>query len=197
MTEYQIEKIRKQIRSLRAKLLAEKRKHGWYDDSRGSRFIIPDLYLQIEDYKGALRYFNWFEKEFEMDSGFPDFNLAWTITLYKNKKNELAIKKLYTTAFSNTYLIDLIFGNKPLTIDKSELINWESLNFAIETEKYWKRMLTPDFLDWLKDVTSQDDFKKNIADYVGLKKLISYEKTGKERERLLNEEDKFISRLTK
>ena len=126
MTEKQIEKIRNKIRSLRVKLSAEKRKHGWYNDSRGYRFIIPDLYLQIEDYKGALRYFNWFEKEFEMDSGFPDFNLAWTITLYKNKKPDLAIKKLYTTAFSNTYLIELIFGNKPLPNDKSELISWET-----------------------------------------------------------------------
>jgi hypothetical protein len=197
MTDKQIEKIKKQIRSLRAKLSAEKRKHGWYDDSRGYRFIIPDLYLQIEDYKGALRYFNWFEKEFEMDSGFPDFNLAWTITLYKNKKHELAIKKLYTTAFSNTYLIDLILGNKPLRIDKSELISWESLDFAIEIEKYWKRMLSTDFVDWLKDVASYDDFKKNMADYIGLKKLIADEKIGKERERLLKEEDAFISRLTK
>ena len=49
MTEKQIEKIKKQIRSLRAKLAAEKRTHGWYDDSRGYRFIIPGLYLQIED----------------------------------------------------------------------------------------------------------------------------------------------------
>ena len=127
MTEKQIEKIRKQIRSLRAKLSAEKRKHGWYHDGQGYRYIIPDLYLQIEDYKGALRYFNWFEKEFEVDSGFPDFNLAWTITLFKNKKYDLAIRKLYTTAFSNTYLIDLIFENKPLQIEKSELINSDIL----------------------------------------------------------------------
>ncbi len=94
MTEKQIERIKKKIRSCRAQLSAEKRKYGAYDDSRGIRYIIPELYLKLEDYKGCLRYFNWFQKEFIDDCGFPDFLLQWTFVLFQNKKYDFAEKKL-------------------------------------------------------------------------------------------------------
>ena len=197
MTEKQIEKVKKQIRSFRSKLTAEKRKFGAYDDSRGIRFIIADLYLQIQDYKGALRYFNWFEKEFQTDSGFPDFNLAWTITLFKNKKYDLALKKAYTTAFSNTYLFDLILGKKPMVIEKSELINWETLEFVMQIKPYWKRMITQDFKEWLKKITAQKDFKKNINNYIGLQKLIVDEPVGYKRSEMIDMENDFIAKITK
>jgi hypothetical protein len=127
-----------------------------------------------------------------MDSGFPDFNLAWTIALFKNKKYDLATRKLYTTAFSNTYLIDLIFENKPLRIEKSELINWETLNFAVEIEKYWKRMLTSDFISWLKEITSQEEFKSNMVEYIELQKLLYQENDKNARRRLLDKEKKLF-----
>jgi hypothetical protein len=196
MTDKQIEKIKGDIRSLRAKLSAEKRLHGAYDDSRGFRYIIPDLYLQIKDYKGAYRYFNWYEKEFENDFGFPDFNLAWTITLFKNKKYDLAVKKAYSTAFSNTYLFDLIFDNKPLRINKSETINCETLDFVLEIEKYWRRMLPPDFIDWLKSITSQPDFKRIITDYIDIKRLIEKETNEDKRMELFDIVEKFKTRYS-
>ena len=72
MTERQIESIRKKIKKNRAVLAAEKRKFGCYDDSHGRRYLIALLYTMIKDYKGALKYFNWFDKEFPDDTGFPD-----------------------------------------------------------------------------------------------------------------------------
>jgi len=53
MTEKQIQRIKKKITNLRAVLSAEKRKFGGYFDNRGIRYLIPDLYLKIPDYKGA------------------------------------------------------------------------------------------------------------------------------------------------
>ena len=43
--------------------------HGDYDDSAGLRYIIPELYFRIRDYKGALVYFRWFSKAFPDDIG--------------------------------------------------------------------------------------------------------------------------------
>lgn len=197
MTEKQIQKIKTQIKSFRAKLSAEKRKYGWYDDSRGLRFIIPDLYLQIADYKGALRYFNWFEKEIKATSGFPDFNLAWTIALFKNKKLELAEKKLYTTAFSNTYFVDLIIGNTPMKVNKPELISYEKLEFLHEIEKYWKRMLTPDFVEWVDEIAGRDEFRENIAKYIEFSVLLSETKDIEERRKVIERRNAFTYQLTK
>ena len=47
MTERQIKNIKKTIKFYRARLAAEKRMFGDYDDSPGLRYIIPELYLKI------------------------------------------------------------------------------------------------------------------------------------------------------
>ena len=62
-------------------LAADKRQWGCYDDSTGPRYLPPALYLKQQDFKGAMRYFNWFHKNFDDDAGYPTFLLEWTITL--------------------------------------------------------------------------------------------------------------------
>lgn len=49
MTEKQIAKVKSKIRSLRARLSAEKRKFGGYDDSRGIRYVIAELHLKNKE----------------------------------------------------------------------------------------------------------------------------------------------------
>jgi hypothetical protein len=130
MTEKQIERIKKTIKFYRAKLAAEKRMFGDYDDSAGLRYIIPELHFQIRDYKGALVYFRWFSKAFPDDTGFPFFNLLWSASFFENNKIPEAIQKAYETAFSNTYLLELIAGRDTVQLDKSEMIGYENLEYA-------------------------------------------------------------------
>lgn len=87
MTDKQIERIKQTIKIYRARLAAEKRRFHGYFDNGGSRYIIPEFYLKIADYKGALTYFRWFTKEFPDDSGFPSLNLFWTLTFIKIRKS--------------------------------------------------------------------------------------------------------------
>jgi hypothetical protein len=56
--------IRSRIKSYEAKLRAEKRKFGCYDDSAGIRFSIGPMYLALGDQAGALKAFAWFDKQF-------------------------------------------------------------------------------------------------------------------------------------
>ena len=196
MTDKQIERIKKTIKIYRARLAAEKRRFHGYFDNGGSRYIIPEFYLKIADYKGALTYFRWFTREFPDDSGFPSLNLFWTLTLYQNKKIIGAKSKAYKTAFSNTYLIDLICNKETIGIDKSELDGSESLVYARQIVEGCIKLLTPEFKDWICTLNETDDFKSNLNKFISLQKLIKDESTGPLRSKLVNESSKLEGLLT-
>ena len=197
MTEKQIERIRKKIKIYRAKLAAEKRRFGGYFDNGGIRYVIPEFYLQIEDYKGALIYYRWFAKEFSDDIGFPAFNLFWSFILYKNNKKEDAVSKIYKTAFSNTYLIDLIRNQEVKSVDKSELVGFEPLEYARQIVDGCVNLLTQDFKQWLCTYRETDEFKSNLNKFISLQKLIKDEHTGDLRDKLIRESIKLEKQLTK
>ena len=195
MTEKQIERIKKKIRSCRAQLSAEKRKYGAYDDSRRIRYIIPELYLKLEDYQGCLRYFKWFQKEFIDDCGFPDFLLQWTFVMFQNKKYDLAEKKLYETFFSNTYLIPLLIGDDIGKIENPETISTERIEFAKEVIAESSKIITEDFKSWLKEISKAELFAQRIRDFIGLQKLIEEEPVGQSRTDLIRAEMEFVKTI--
>jgi hypothetical protein len=51
----------------------------------------------LQDYKEAMRYFNWFHKNLDDDSGYPTFLFEWTLKLFKNGKLNEAEKKALET----------------------------------------------------------------------------------------------------
>ena len=63
MTPKKQERIINKIKKIKAGLAADKKYWGGhYHDGQGLRYIPPQLYLELEDYSGGLRYFNWFKK---------------------------------------------------------------------------------------------------------------------------------------
>ena len=61
MTPKQAEKLRDKILKIKRALSADKRRWGGvYDDSRGLRYLHPEIFLRLQDYTGALKYFKWF-----------------------------------------------------------------------------------------------------------------------------------------
>lgn len=196
MTEKQIEKIKKKIKVCRARLATEKKMFGAYDDSQGLRYYIPELYLKIQDYKGALVYFRWFSKAFPDDIGYPDFNLFWTATLFENSKISEAIKKAYKTAFSNTYLIDLLSGKDPVQLDKSEPIGFETLEYAKDAYEDCINFLTSEFQVWISNLSETDEFVYNMKKFISIQKLIKDEPIGKLRTELIQTSRKITRQLT-
>jgi hypothetical protein len=196
MTQKQIENIKKKIKVCRARLATEKRMFGDYDDSQGLRYYIPELYLKIKDYKGALVYYRWFSKAFPDDIGYPDFNLFWAATLFENNKIADAIKKVYATAFSNTYFLDLISGRDTVQIDKSEPIGFESLDYAKSAFDDCIKLITLEFQIWIINLSEFDEFKNNMNKFISLQKLIKDEPTGQLRTELLQTKRKFTRQLT-
>ena len=67
MTPKQEERIRKKIQKIKKGLAADKKfQGGYYHDGSELRYLQPELYLKLKDYKGASNYFKWFEKTFLM-----------------------------------------------------------------------------------------------------------------------------------
>jgi hypothetical protein len=196
MTERQIERIKKTIKFYRARLAAEKRMHGDYDDSSGLRYIIAELYFQIMDYKGALVYFRWFSKAFPDDTGFPVFNLFWSAAFFENNKIPQAIQKAYETSFSNTYLLELIAERETVQLDKSEMIGYENLEYAKQVYKDCINLITLEFHIWISNLSEFNDFKANLNKFISIQKLIKDEPVGPLRTGLLQESNKFERQLT-
>lgn len=95
MTEKQEQRIRDKIKKVKSALAADRRFHnGYFDDSRGLRYVPPGLYLKIKDYKGAARYFNWFDKNFSTDIGYGTFLFEYALSSFKNKKIKIAGRKI-------------------------------------------------------------------------------------------------------
>lgn len=196
MTEKEIEKIRDTIKKLRDQLAGEKRRFGDYSDNGGRRYIIPELYIRIRDYRGGLNYYRWFTREFPDDTGFPSFNLFCTMILFQNEKIHEAKRAAYKTAFSNTYLIDVICNLPVVNIDKSEPEDSESLSYALEIAERYDQLLTKAFKTWLCSLNLSDEFVRNLKKYVSIQKLVKDEPAGPLRSHLISESAKLQHQLT-
>jgi tetratricopeptide (TPR) repeat protein len=194
MNEKEIEKIKNTIKVYKSRLAGEKKRFGGYFDSGGVRYKIPELYIQLGDYKGALRYFNWFEKEFPDDSCFPFFDLLWSFAYFKNKREKDAIRLAYKTAFSDIYLISLLC-NKPISVnDKSES---QDLVYANGLVEWCEKLLTRDFKEWICRLYETEEFKANMNKFISIQKLIDDKSLSESRSGLIDESDKLERKLTR
>lgn len=115
MTEKQQERIRLKIKKIKSELATDKKRWGgFYDDSRGLRYLSLEYYIKLKDYSGSKRYLNWFYKNFPDDGGFPEFLFECSIILFYSGKLKDAQRQLFETFTSNTYVIDNFLGN-PIT----------------------------------------------------------------------------------
>jgi hypothetical protein len=196
MTPKQIERLKNKITKIKRELSADK-KHwgGFYHDGKGLRYLPPELYLKLNDYSGALRYFNWFDKNFPEDSGFPIFLFEWTITLFKKKKIKLAEKKALETFYSNTYLIDLFLGNELQDFNKSENSNWEYASLAENLGYSKNQEELNDFVKWLEDFTKTETFYSFANKYIKIQLELVAGPVGERRSKLINEKYKLLQNL--
>ncbi|HZH71176.1 MAG: hypothetical protein WAP53_03390 [Dysgonamonadaceae bacterium] len=185
MTEKQIEKIRLSIKKHRAALTAEKRLYGGFHDGAGRRYYIADLYMRIADYKGAITYKKWFDKNFPDDIGGPLLSLNWAIAYFELGK--IAETKIYTidTAFQNIYLHGLLINREVSQIDMYER-GYDILNFAKSMIEDCKKVTTQPYLDWLTNFMDTEEYKEPINKFIALSKLLKDENNQKKRSELID-----------
>ena len=188
MTDKQIEKIKLKIDKYKKALASDKKYWGgYYHDGQGIRYLIPELYIQISDYNGALKYFQWFHKNFQDDSCHPIFLFEWTFVLYKNNLQQDAQKKLHQTFFSNTYLLDKFLGKEFLDLDKNESSNWEYQSLINHFHYDKNKTDFVDFANWIEEELQTRIFLDKANRFVEIEQLLKTTPIGKKRSELVNE----------
>jgi hypothetical protein len=188
MTDKQTEKVKAKIEQYKKALVADK-KHwgGQYHDGQGIRYIIPEQFIKIKDYKGGQRYLNWFSKNFPDDSGYPIFLFEWIFILFKCGKLTEAENKAHQTFFSNTYLFDKFSGRELLQLEKDESSNWEFESLAngfpyssLDTEFI-------EFASWTEHVLNSRTFLDKANEFIEIKRKLKTQPVGQKRIELVNQ----------
>lgn len=196
MTEKQQERIRLKIKKIKSELAADKKRWGgFYDDSRGLRYLSLEYYIKLKDYSGGKRYLNWFYKNFPDDSGFPEFLFECSIILFYSGKLKDAQRKLFETFTSNTYVIDNFLGNPITQIDKYEGSNIDGIeylnyfNYSSATEDL------SEFTKWLTETYNSDLFKSAANEFIDLKRQLEAEHEYEKRVDLGNKKRTLVDRF--
>lgn len=186
MTEKQIERIRSKITKIRNQLAADKKQWGGYHhDGRGLRYLPPGLFIKIKDYKGGLRYLQWFNRTFPDDSGYPIFLFEWAMILFKTGKMKEAEKKVYETYISNVYIFDKFLGKDIKIIDKWEGSNWETPSLTEDLQYTKDEAEYADFADWVETIITSDKFHKLKTEFLDIEKRLKTEPVGETRKMLV------------
>lgn len=197
MTPKQEERLILKIKKIKAELAADKKRWGgFYDDSRGLRYLPPELYIKLADFSGGMRYMNWFKKNFSDDSGFPEFLFEWAIILFKSGKVKEAEKKVFKAFCSNTYILDKFFDNSITPIDKYESSNIDIPEYAIESFNYsLKQANLMDFAEWLKYFIETEKFISLSKRYIDIHKQLKVEHDREIRSTLIDEADELVNEI--
>jgi hypothetical protein len=197
MTQKQQERIKDKIKQVKAALAADKKYWGGqYHDGRGLRYIPPKLYIELNDFTGGLRYFNWFNKNFPDDSGYPEFLFEWAIILFKTKRLKEAEKKAFETFRCNTYLFDTFFGRQVLKVTKWEGSNLETQDFADNHFCYSsKQDNLADFSAWLDKFIATEKFILLSNKYLDIQKRLATEKDTETRHYLIQQDRQLVNEL--
>jgi hypothetical protein len=188
MTEKQIENIKIKIAKYKKALSLDKKHWGGnYHDGKGIRYLIPALYIKISDYKGGLKYFNWFNKNFPDDSCYPILLFEWTFILFKCNKLSDAEKKLHLTFFSNTYLLDKFLGKEFLEFDKNESSSWDIKSLAEYFHYYKNEPEFIEFANWITEKLQTRFFLDKANRFIEIGQLLKNEPLGEKRNQFLNE----------
>lgn len=186
MTDKQIDRVRKKIEKYKKALTADKKYWGgYYHDGAGIRYAIPKLFIKIIDYKGGLKYLNWFDKNFPADIGDPIFLFEWTFILFKCGKLKEAEEKAHRTFFSNTYLWDIFLGKKLLNLDITESSSWEFQsigNYFTYTSSDTEFI---EFTSWIQGVLNNRRFLETVNEFVQIEQQLKTEPVGQIRSELV------------
>jgi hypothetical protein len=186
MTDKQIERIKAKIDAIKKQMAYEKRQWGGYHDGRGLRYAPPEYYIKLNDFKGAMTYYRWFQKHFSDDSGGPIFLFEWCITLFKNDKLKEAEKKALETFISNTYLIDKFLSKPFHAFDELPNAQWqkEQVNQYLIYSAQQDNL--KDFAQWLSEFVASSKFQEKANEYIAIEIQLLTDPVGARRSELVD-----------
>lgn len=159
MIDKKIKATQAKILRLKKALAADKRFWGGeYHDGGGVRYLLPAQYIKIKDYKGGLRYVNWFNKNFPDDTAHAIFLFEWTFILFKCGKLNEAKQKLLLTLESNKFLFDVFLERDLSELTEEEVSSWEFKSLSSAFSYTYNDVEFLEFYYWVKKIL------KNVVD---------------------------------
>lgn len=153
LTERKKASLKNKIRSLQLALREDKRKWGGqFHDGRGIRYMAPAVYIELQDYKGGMRYVNWFNKHFKDDAAYGTFFLECCLIAFMAGKPEQAKAFLIKAKLENPVLIQF-FLNRNTELNAFHQITPKTEHLIRECEQLPYHNEDPRFLpfvNWLK-----------------------------------------------
>jgi hypothetical protein len=175
MTPKQQERIVNKIKKIKDAIAADKKFWGGqYHDGQGLRYMPPQLYIQLNDFSGGLRYLKWFHKHFPNDSASPIFFFERTLIYFKTGRIAEAEKSVMTIFNGNVFLIDH-FLQRELRLSEN-CDGLASLDYVHNYFKYTKdQAVFSDFSRWLETFISSEKFLSFQKEWSDLKHQIAGE----------------------
>ena len=184
-------KIKATITRYRRILNIEWKEHHFISDGAGIRYLIGPLYLRIDDTKGAMAHYQWFEKMFDDDSGEPFHRMGWALTLHRSGFEHGAERMLLIAMLKNLYLFPILFGEDPPGVDGWHSSNWEELEYITGAPKWMLNLWTEEELGCAKGIYYGDQAVKIRERYVTIHQFLELERPGKKRSALVDEVSKL------
>ena len=184
-------KIKATIARYRRALNKEWKEHHFISDGAGKRYMIGPLYLRIDDTKGAIAHYKWFEKMFDDDSGEPFHRMGWTLTLHRSGSEHAAERMLLITMLKNLYLFPILFGEDPPIVEGWHGSNWEELEYITGAPKWMLSLWTEEELAWAKGVYYGEEAVKIRDRYITINQFLELERPGEKRSALVEESSKL------
>ncbi len=184
-------KIKETIARYRRALNKEWKDHNFISDGAGKRYMIGPLYLRIDDTKGAMAHYQWFEKMFDDDSGEPFHRMGWTLALHRHGDDTGAEEMLLIAMLTNLYLFPTLFGEDPVPVDGWQGSNWEELEYITDAPKWMLNLWTEEELEWARGVYYSARAKQIRDRYITISKFLELERPGEKRSKLVKESMKL------
>lgn len=140
------------------------------NDNQGVRYLIAPLFLLRGDVKGSLKEFARFKKNYPDDIGDPHFDYCWALALFRSGQIPEAVRKLYRSVFSNSYIPPLLLDEEPDRRNVWLGINLAEIPYAVDyTSRYgdlWRA--DPSALEFLQKFWHNPFVKKQVDKYLTL-----------------------------
>ena len=180
-------KIKERIKRYEDDLHKEYKKFRYISDDSGKRYLIGPLYLLLGDVPGAIKSFEWFEREFADDSGEPFHLLCWALSLYWSNDLVKATKKLCRAMLSNLYLLPHLLDIEQPRLDIWHSTNWERKDYIEQGPSELFKLWDEQASRWAKELYQSDSFREVRERSIEIFKLLKSEPTGPKRSQLVKE----------
>ena len=180
-------KIKERIKRYEDDLHKEFKKFRYISDDSGKRYMIGPMYLLLGDISGAIKSFEWFEKEFSDDSGEPFHLLCWALALYQSNDRAKAAKKLCRAMLSNLYLLPYLVSIEQPPLDIWQSSNWEGKEYVEQGPAELLQLWDEQALRWAKELYQSESFREVRERSIEIFRLLKTEPVGPKRSDLVKE----------